>query len=90
MPKDTDKAGDLFKLANIALEKAEEIGGNSVVIYKPELMSRDKEKIKLETDLRKAIENNEFLLYYQPQIDVVSSEILGVEAIIFIRYGAVV
>lgn len=81
-PKDTDKAGDLFKLANIALEKAEEIGGNSVVIYKPELMSRDKEKIKLETDLRKAIENNEFLLYYQPQIDVVSSEILGVEALI--------
>lgn len=81
-PKNADNIRDLFKFANIALEKAASMGGNTYTFYTPELMSIDREKIKLETDLRKAIENNEFELYYQPQIDVATDEIIGVEALI--------
>ena len=81
-PKDADNIRDLFKLASIALEKAAKTRENSFLFYKPELMSVDAEKIKLETDLRKAIENHEFELYYQPQIDVATDELVGVEALI--------
>ncbi|PGK52389.1 hypothetical protein CN918_31895 [Priestia megaterium] len=81
-PKDADNVRDLFRLANVALQKAEQEGGNNIMLYTPELMSQDREKIKLETDLRKAIENQEFELYYQPQIDVATNDLVGVEALI--------
>lgn len=81
-PKDADTIRDLFTYANVALEQAEQLGGNEYTFYQPELMSADKEKIKLETDLRKAIEYNEFQLYYQPQLDVKTNKIIGVEALI--------
>jgi len=81
-PKDADNVRDLFRLANVALQKAEQEGGNNIMLYKPELMSQDREKIKLETDLRKAIENKEFELYYQPQIEVATNDLVGVEALI--------
>jgi EAL domain-containing protein (putative c-di-GMP-specific phosphodiesterase class I) len=55
---------------------------NDFLFYKPEMDAAGAERIKLEADLRKAVERDELVLHYQPQIDTVSGSVVGAEALL--------
>src|SRR5690606_35862795 len=72
----------LIKYADIAMYHAKERGGNSYQIYESDINTRPIERLQLENHLRKALERNEFSIYFQPLLDVSSGNIIGVEALI--------
>ncbi|MFD0051609.1 putative bifunctional diguanylate cyclase/phosphodiesterase [Actinomycetes bacterium NPDC127524] len=73
---------DLMKNADTAMYQAKENGKNSYYIFEKEENEIPSKKLVLENDLYKAIERNELVVYYQPQIDYHSRKIIGVEALI--------
>lgn len=81
-PADGDTPETLIKHADIAMYRAKEIGRNNFQFYTSEMNERALERLRLEGDLRLAIEREEFLLYYQPQVDLRTGHIIGVEALI--------
>lgn len=81
-PIDGETIDDLLKNADTALSRAKQQGQNSYRIYNAEISARSTGWITLQTRLRRALEKNEFVLHYQPQVDVVSGEIAGAEALI--------
>jgi diguanylate cyclase (GGDEF)-like protein/PAS domain S-box-containing protein len=81
-PEDSDDAVTLIKNADAAMYQAKELGRNGYQYYSPEMTAAGSERLKLEGALHYALERNEFLLHYQPQIDVHSGRIIGVEALL--------
>ena len=81
-PVDGQDVETLIKNADIAMYKAKEKGKNKfelcTAIFKDGLVK----EMKLTNSLYKAIERNEFELYYQPQVSIISGEIIGLEALI--------
>ena len=57
-------------------------GGNNYYFYSSEINARSAERLKLANELRKAVENNELELYYQPKVNVKTEKIAGVEALL--------
>ena len=80
-PHDGTDAETLFRNAEAALKKAKTTG-DSYLFYAQEMGARISGKLALENKLRQALEKDEFVLYYQPKVDVESRQILGVEALI--------
>ncbi|OGW19656.1 MAG: hypothetical protein A2072_01960 [Nitrospirae bacterium GWC1_57_7] len=72
----------LLKNADAAMYHAKEQGKNNYQFYKHSMNATSLEKLEFENDLRRALERKEFLLYYQPQIDVRTGGIVGMEALI--------
>ncbi|MBI2289329.1 MAG: EAL domain-containing protein [Betaproteobacteria bacterium] len=72
----------LLKNADIAMYRAKEQGKNNFQFYSAEMNQHTFERLALETSLRRAIEREEFLLYYQPKTDLRSGRITGVEALV--------
>ncbi|MEX2103890.1 MAG: EAL domain-containing protein, partial [Bacilli bacterium] len=72
----------LTQCAHIAMSRTKELGKNNYQIYSSHMKAKVHNRIELETDLRKAIENKELLLHYQPQIDIMTGALIGVEALI--------
>ncbi len=81
-PGDGRNPATLLKNANAALKRAKASGRNRYQFYAPEMNARDQELLVLETDLRRAVERNEFVLHYQPQIHLLSGRIAGFEALL--------
>lgn len=81
-PKDSDDAETLIKYADSAMYLAKAKGRNTFVYFSKELHAAMTRRIQLENGLRKALENEEFMLYYQSQIDLRSGSIYGAEALI--------
>ncbi len=81
-PDDGDSGQHLMKNADIAMYHAKEKGKNHYQFFTATMNSTLMERLAMEQDLRKALENGEFLLYYQPQVNTYSGEILGTEALI--------
>lgn len=81
-PTDGDSLEDVQKNADMAMYKSKRNGGSGYQFYTPELDQLANEHIKLEAELRKAIKNKEFVLYYQPQFDLRTQKINRVEALI--------
>ncbi|MGA9045666.1 EAL domain-containing protein [Sulfuricurvum sp.] len=81
-PLDGESAQNLLSNADAAMYKAKEEGRNSYQYYTQELTLRAFERVAMETSLRHALENNEFLLYYQPKTDGESERLIGMEALI--------
>ncbi|MDP5275117.1 putative bifunctional diguanylate cyclase/phosphodiesterase [Chengkuizengella axinellae] len=79
---DNANADLLIKQADIALYNVKEKGKNTFQIYTSLMCNTSLERFNLESDIRRAIENEEFVLYYQPQINTDTREIVGVEALI--------
>jgi diguanylate cyclase (GGDEF)-like protein/PAS domain S-box-containing protein len=81
-PSDGDTAGELLSNADAAMYRAKESGRNRAHFYTPELNQRAMERLQMESALRLAIERQELLLHYQPQIDVETGAVVGVEALV--------
>ena len=81
-PYDGQDSSSLLKNADIAMYRAKERGKNTYQFYSADMSARALERLTLESSLRRAIEREEFRLYYQPQIDTRSGAIVGVEALL--------
>jgi diguanylate cyclase (GGDEF)-like protein/PAS domain S-box-containing protein len=85
-PEDGSDAESLLKNADNAMYRAKAAGRNTVQMSTRELNRSSEERMTLETGLRHAIERREFELYYQPQIDLQSMRIVGMEALLRWRH----
>ena len=81
-PSDGDTVDQLLKNAQAALSRSKELGINGFQHYKPSMNARVAEEFTIENDLRKALERNQMLVFYQPQIDLITKEIIGAEALV--------
>lgn len=81
-PSDGEDVDTLLKNADVAMYHAKETGRNSFQFFSEQMNKRAMEKLSIETELKKALEKNELLLYYQPQIDLKSGKLAGVEALV--------
>ncbi len=81
-PDDGKDSDSLLKNADSAMYYAKEHGKNNYQYYMQSMNDRALENLTLENDLRKALEKDELLLYYQPQVDIVNGKVIGVEALI--------
>jgi len=73
---------ELLKNADIAMYHAKQEGRNNYQIYSDAFHAQSSEKLSLETKLRRALEREEFVLAYQPQVDIRSGRLVGAEALI--------
>lgn len=81
-PKNGEDVITLIKNADAAMYLAKEKGKNTYQFYESRLNNIVTRKMNIEGGLRRAIENNEFILHYQPQINLSTSKVTGVEALI--------
>ena len=81
-PEHGKESEDLNRNAKIALNKAKLPKENNIVIYDHGMHSEIKERTNMVFDIRDSISKNQFLLHYQPQIDIKSNNIVGVEALL--------
>lgn len=72
----------LLRRADIAMYKAKSAGGSGYELFRPEMETAEEAALRIELDLHKAVRNNELMLYYQPQIDLRTGHIIGVEALL--------
>ncbi len=70
-----------MKHADLAMYHAKERGKNGFQFYKKSLNIKAKERLEFENDVRKAVKNEEFTLYYQPQVNIGDGSIIGAEAL---------
>ncbi|WP_337102835.1 EAL domain-containing protein [Paenibacillus sp. YIM B09110] len=81
-PQHGHDATELLKNADTAMYEVKRKGKNGYMFFSRELDDKLQQKIELEGDLRKAVENGELLLHYQPQIRTSDNEMIGVEALV--------
>ncbi|MDB5916767.1 MAG: hypothetical protein JWR40_1001 [Massilia sp.] len=81
-PGDGATVESLAKHADIAMYKAKEAGRNCWQFYTAAMSARTLERLELEADLYHALERDEFILYYQPQVDLHSGAIVGMEVLL--------
>ncbi|QQY79595.1 diguanylate cyclase (GGDEF)-like protein [Keratinibaculum paraultunense] len=75
-------SSSLIKNAEAALYRAKDVGGNSYFIYDETIGIKEYENLTMLNELRQAVNNEEFVLYYQPKIDIKREKIIGMEALI--------
>ncbi|HEY1774358.1 MAG TPA: EAL domain-containing protein [Gammaproteobacteria bacterium] len=81
-PEDADDIDELIRNADAAMYHAKEKGRFNFQFFTPEMNIRAYERLSLEGSLRHAIERQEFHLHYQPQVDLRSGKVIGVEALL--------
>jgi diguanylate cyclase (GGDEF)-like protein len=81
-PRDAGDVESLLKAADTAMYHAKGMGKNNYLFYSSEMDAAGVERLKLETDLRKAIEQDQLILHYQPQVDTLTGNVVGAEALV--------
>ncbi|MEW6024463.1 MAG: EAL domain-containing protein [Pseudomonadota bacterium] len=81
-PRDGLDSNALLKNADAAMYRAKELGRGNFQFYTEEMNARTLDRLRMESGLRRALERHEFVLHYQPQIDLATGEQVGVEALL--------
>lgn len=81
-PADGKDSQELVKNADVAMYRAKELGRNNFQFYVPDMNFRSLERLELQNSLYRALERDEFMLHYQPQIDTKTGAICSVEALL--------
>lgn len=81
-PTDSTDHYTLMKFADISLYKAKSQGKNKVVMYNNKMEVEQNRRLEIESRLYEALDKKELMLYYQPQIDTVTKNVIGMEALI--------
>lgn len=81
-PTDGYSFGELLKAADLAMYHAKRMGKNNYQFYDPSINRHGKRQVTIESELRKAFENGDLELHYQPRVNIVSGAISGVEALL--------
>jgi diguanylate cyclase (GGDEF)-like protein/PAS domain S-box-containing protein len=81
-PEDADNVIDLIRCADAAMYHAKRAGRNCHVFYTPEMNAAAVERLLLKSKLRRALERDEFVLRYQPKVDLVTYKVVGAEALL--------
>ncbi|MBE9039876.1 EAL domain-containing protein [Oscillatoriales cyanobacterium LEGE 11467] len=82
-PDDGQDAETLTKHADVALYRAKDKGRNNYQLYQPVMSSEASESLILRNSLHQALENQEFVIYYQPQVNTQTGKITGMEALTY-------
>ena len=80
-PQDASTADELIKHADAAMYKAKDRGGDDYQLFTSEISDKTQQRMKIENQLRHAIVNQEFELFYQPRINLTTNEITSFEAL---------
>jgi diguanylate cyclase (GGDEF)-like protein len=81
-PRDADSESALLAAADAAMYSAKQAGKNAVAVYGEHMTAASRERLRLESELTRAIAQGEFALVYQPIIDMSSRAIVGAEALL--------
>ena len=81
-PQDSNDADHLLSMADKAMYRVKRSGGDAFAFYSAEMNTWSRERLAIETALRRALVNREFELHYQPQIEVASGRLVGLESLI--------
>jgi len=81
-PRDGEDGHTLIRNADTAMYRAKDARRGSYRFYAPEMTASAEERLRLDSMLRRALDNGELYLAYQPQVDMVSGEMVGVEALL--------
>nr|WP_315254780.1 EAL domain-containing protein [uncultured Duganella sp.] len=79
---DGTSAQRLIEHADIAMYRAKKLGRNNTQFYEPAMNEEARERLRIESALRNAVERQEFVLHYQPQVDLQSGRVVGMEALL--------
>jgi diguanylate cyclase (GGDEF)-like protein len=81
-PSDGKNMQDLLKYADAAMYRAKEEGRSNFQFYSAEMTTLAFERVVMETSIRQGLENGEFELYYQPQVNAKENRLIGMEALV--------
>lgn len=81
-PEDGNSAEDLIRHADIAMYSAKAAGSNQWAFFKQQMTERAAVRLRTEASLHDALKNNEFLLYFQPKLDLQTGKVIACEALI--------
>ena len=81
-PEDSENAEELIKNADLALYRAKDMGRDNYQFFTAEMNSKLVDYMSMVSDLRAALERKEFLLVYQPQVDITNNALIGFEALL--------
>ncbi|MGQ7847221.1 putative bifunctional diguanylate cyclase/phosphodiesterase [Granulosicoccus sp. 3-233] len=85
-PDNAQTADDLVKCADMAMYTVKQAGKHSFAFYDEKMARDNRERVRLEADLRQALDSDEFELWYQPKFDILDNTLTGVEALIRWRH----
>jgi diguanylate cyclase (GGDEF)-like protein/PAS domain S-box-containing protein len=81
-PRDAENVIDLIRNADAAMYHSKQNGGNSFAFYSPEMNAAAVERLMLKSKLRRSLERDEFMVHYQPKVDLRDGRIVGAEALL--------
>mgnify|MGYP003631350412 FL=1 len=81
-PEDAADVDGLLKAADTAMYHAKDAGKNTCLFYNKDMDAAGVDRLQLEADIRRALENNEFVVHYQPQVDTRNGSVVGAEALV--------
>ena len=82
LPKDSLDINDAYKYADMAMYQSKIKGKNKVTFFEKSILNTYSRRLVIEQELKTAIENKEFFIVYQPQIDMLHNKIIGFEALL--------
>ena len=85
-PEDGDDFEGLLQRSDIAMYRCKEMGGDNYCFFTPELQGATARALKLESDIQNVVERGELELYFQPQVEVATRSVTGVEALLRWRH----
>lgn len=88
-PSDSDNIEQILMNSDISMYHAKRIGRNSYIFYNEQIQQEITKQAKIEEILQRALKEDGFVLYYQPQVNITSGEIIGFEALIRLKNHAI-